>query len=286
MTGRTAHVEVADWGSVVRVALDRSAVPHLTGLNQTVTEIALRDAEGLLEVVVREHELVLVREREVSGELRLLLQRHVDLNVAVAVVDFLDLLGEREREILLARQLEEGRICVDARQNDLGRDLLAAPKLDTHGLAVLDEEPLDLGLVANLPALGFEGANQRLRERADAANRQLEYVHRVGRGVVERHRSGAARGVRTHVRAVDRHRRKRTLNRAMLVGIGEELADDVHRARIAKALEGLTRFGVFGLGDQLLDRVRRLEPLLVRGLAVYAVRGVRDDGLEAELLHV
>ena len=53
----------------------------------------------------------------------------------------------------------------------------------------------------------------------------------------------------------------------MLVGIGEELADDVHRARIAKALEGLTRFGVFGLGDQLLDRVRRLKPLLVRDLA-------------------
>jgi len=115
----------------------------------------------------------------------------------------------------------------------------------------------------------------------------------------------------------------------MLVGVGEVVADDVHRTRVAKPLQGLTRFYVFGFGDQLLDRIGRFQALLVRDLsedahvleeveerahrirpvvlgelvrhcdrvvigdetlvlwlAVHAVRGLRNNGLEAEFLHL
>ena len=160
-----------------------------------------------------------------AGEVRQAVDGQVDLAGAAAELEPADLLLELGVEGAGLEEVEEGDLGV-GRGEDVGRlDLLAVLEDDAGRLAVLDDDPRNRGLGADLGAEGLRGAGDRVGHAAGAALRDAPGTERavdLAHVVVEQDVGRAGR-VDALVRADDPGRRHRGLERVGLEPLVEEV---------------------------------------------------------------
>ena len=109
--------------------------------------------------------LLQVRPR-IRDEVRELAEREVDLDDAAAALPVLDVADEVARQLVAGDVVQERRLRVKARDHHWREDLLALLEHGATDPAALDQQPLDLGVGANLGAEADRGPLDRLGDRA------------------------------------------------------------------------------------------------------------------------
>ncbi len=137
MTGRTAHIEVLNWCSVIGVARNRPPIPHLAGLDEPGAEIPRCSIKRAFEVLLREDDLV----HDCAAEIWSILRNLVYHPLGHHIAEFLDfalryIIGEVVSENgtgVIARRRQAG--IPDAGESAVGdrivRDLAIAVLLPT-----------------------------------------------------------------------------------------------------------------------------------------------------------
>ena len=204
-------------------------------LNGRTAGMPLRASrEGLLDVrhggrhLDRTRVVFLQVRAGIGGEVGKFGQRQVDLDDAAAGLPVLDVGHEVVGQVRPAHVIQERGARVQGGHDDLGRELLAVLQLDAGGAAVVQQDPADPGVGADLGAVLAGGVRDRVGDRAHAALleapvAQVAVAHVADR--VVRHHVGGARLVRAGPgpdHAVDR---ERALDLRRLEPVVEQVGD-------------------------------------------------------------
>ena len=168
-----------------------------------------------------------------AGEVRQRIEREVDLARRAAELVAAHALDEIGRQLALVHEFQERQVRIDARHDDVRRDLVAVLQDHAGGAAVLGEDAADRRFGANLDAVLARGGGNRVRHRAGAAAGQSPRSERavdLAHVVVQQH-VGRARRSHAEKRADDPRRRHRRLEHVGLEPLIEKI-DRAHRQQL------------------------------------------------------